>query len=247
MKFRCPCGEKEMNIADERLPATGTMRFPCPVCKKPIVLDPVQPHAPASFESTTPGAPVAAAGVPLASAQGGAQAAASLATGQAGRQGGGQPASTVLPEAPEESPALEPEMIPHGTKAALTAVTDPRWRQAAAVFFRDRGYYLIEETDPAVAVAKLLINAVDAALVEGSPLWQPVLDEITLRPGLKRRETCLIVTGNAKSMDSYAAFLLGADWVLHAEDVGRATELLGEMLARQEAAQEPWRLAETTQ
>lgn len=268
MKFRCPCGEKEMNIADEKLPALGTMRFPCPVCRKTIVLDPAQAQNPARFEDEAPDAPVAQQETPLSSpsaaapsgAGGATQTAspidpsaspqattpASVATLQHAPQSVSQPAPSSAPlKTSQDTPALEPEMIPHGMKAALVAISDQRWRQASAAFFRDHGFYLLEEADPAIAVQKLLINAVDVALVDGSATWQPVREEITRRPGLKRRETCLMVVGSARSMDSYAAFLQGADWMVSTEDVGRAGELLGEMLARQEAAREPWTLAET--
>jgi len=233
MKFRCPCGEKEMNIADEKLPASGVMRFPCPVCKKAIVLDPANAPAPARFEDAPP---AASPGVPAAAPPG--VAPAPVAAARPGAEGAWSVA--------QEGPPLEPEMIPHGVKAALVAVSDPRWQQAAAAFFRDRGYYLLEETGPSMAVRKLLINAVDAALVEGSAPWQPVVTEIIRRPGLKRRETCLMVLGEAKSLDSYAAFLLGADWVVNQGDIERAGEVLGEILARQEASREPWVQAEPT-
>lgn len=249
MKFRCPCGEKEMNIADERLPATGDLRFPCPVCTKIILLDPAQAPSPARFEDPAQAAP--AGGMPSVAFPGAASA-ASTAMASLGASLAPPPPADGYATAPpaasrgeaRDGPALEPEMIPHGVKAALVAVTDPAWRRAALGFFRERGYHCLEETDPALAVAKLRINAVDAALVEDLPAWQPVLAEITGRPGLKRRETCLTVTGRAKSLDSYAAFLMGADWVVNQGDVERAVELLGEILARQEASREPWVLAE---
>ncbi len=248
MKFRCPCGEKEMNIADEKLPADGRMSFPCPVCKKVILLDSARTPDPARFEDEGAGgaAPSSTPSPSSAGQQAAAQAApaqtVASATSTAPSNGGAAPSAPALGQPPA---ALEPEMIPHGAKAALVAVSDPSWLRVAAGFFRDKGYYLLEEADPTLAAQKLLINAVDVALVEETAAWQPVLTEITRRPGLKRRETCLIVIGAAKSLDSYAAFLLGADWTLFEGDVDRAEELLGEMLARQEDAREPWRLAET--
>ncbi|KAF0233254.1 MAG: hypothetical protein FD177_1885 [Desulfovibrionaceae bacterium] len=138
--------------------------------------------------------------------------------------------------------AIEPDMIPYGMKAALLCLEDGPWRAGAAAFFKDLGYYLMDEPDPARAAAKLRLNAVDAVVL-GETMRDP-LAEMHARPGLRRREAALFLVGAAPSLDAWAAFVSGADWTLAEADAPRCAELLAEALKRQDGMREPWRLAE---
>lgn len=138
--------------------------------------------------------------------------------------------------------AIEPDMIPYGMKAALLCLDNGPWRAGAAAFFRDLGYYLMDEPDPARAAAKLRLNAVDAVVL-GENMREP-LEEMHARPGLRRREAALFLVGAAPSLDAWAAFVSGADWTLAEADASRCAELLAEALKRQDGMREPWRLAE---
>jgi hypothetical protein len=140
--------------------------------------------------------------------------------------------------------AIEPDMIPYGMKAALLCLEDGPWRAGAAAFFRELGYYLMDEPDPARAAARLRLNAVDAVVL-GEAMAAP-LEEMHQRPGLKRRETALFLVGAGPSLDAWAAFVSGADWTLAQADAPRCAELLAEALKRQDASREPWRLAEAS-
>ena len=138
--------------------------------------------------------------------------------------------------------AIEPDMIPYGMKAALLCLEDGPWRAGAAAFFKDLGYYLMDEPDPARAAARLRLNAVDAVVL-GENMRAP-LTEMHARPGLRRREAALFVVGSAPSLDAWAAFVSGADWTLAEGDAPKCAELLSEALKRQDGMREPWRLAE---
>jgi hypothetical protein len=138
--------------------------------------------------------------------------------------------------------AIEPDMIPYGMKAALLCLADGPWRAGAATFFKDLGYYLMDEPDPTRAAAKLRLNAVDAVVL-GEDMREP-LEEMHARPGLRRREAALFLVGDAPSLDAWAAFVSGADWTLAQADAPKCAELLGEALKRQNGMREPWRLAE---
>lgn len=138
--------------------------------------------------------------------------------------------------------AIEPDMIPYGMKAALLCLDDGPWRAGAAAFFKDLGYYLMDEPDPARAAAKLRLNAVDAVVL-GEAMRDP-LEEMHARPGLRRREAALFVVGGSPSLDAWAAFVSGADWTLAEGDAPKCAELLAEALKRQDGMREPWRLAE---
>lgn len=142
-----------------------------------------------------------------------------------------------------QQPAVEPELIPYGMKAALVCLDPGPWREAAKAYFSAQGYYLMDEPDPSLAAAKLRLNALDV-VVAGQAKTE-ALRELDERPGLRRRETALLVVGAEASLDSWAAFLVGADWVLAEADASRAAELLAEALKRQEASREPWKLAES--
>jgi hypothetical protein len=138
--------------------------------------------------------------------------------------------------------AIEPELIPYGMKAALVCLDDGPWREQAKAFFTAQGYYLMDEPDPARAAAKLKLNALDVAVVGEAKT--EALEEMHSRPGMRRRDTALFVVGDKPSLDSWAAFAAGADWMLNLGDAPRAAELLSEALKRQEASREPWRLAQ---
>jgi hypothetical protein len=142
----------------------------------------------------------------------------------------------------QQQPAIEPEMIPYGMKAALICLDEGPWREGARAYFAGQGYYLMDEPDPEPAAARLRLNAVDAVVAGAGKA--AALQEMHARPGLRRRETVLFVVGEYSSLDAWAAFASGADWVLSEADAGRCPELLAEALKRQEAAREPWRLAE---
>ena len=142
----------------------------------------------------------------------------------------------------EQLPAIEPEMIPYGMKAALLCLDPGPWRDAAKAYFTAEGYYLMDEPDPVRAAAKFKLNAVDVAVC-GEKKTE-ALEEMNARPGLRRRETALFVVGAQASLDAWAAFASGADWVVAETDAPRARELFSEALKRQEASREPWRLAE---
>jgi hypothetical protein len=142
----------------------------------------------------------------------------------------------------EQQPAIEPEMIPFGMKAALLCLDPGPWLDGAKAYFASEGYYLIDEPDPVRAAAKLKLNAVDAAVCGENKA--EALEEMNVRPGLRRRETALFVVGAGASLDAWAAFVSGADWVLSEADASRGRELLSEALKRQEASREPWKLAE---
>lgn len=140
------------------------------------------------------------------------------------------------------SAAVEPEMIPYGMKVALVCLDDGPWRAGALSFFKERGYYLIDEPDAKIAAAKLRLNATDA-VVAGQAKAE-ALAEMHERPGLRRRDTALFVVGGTPSLDAWAAFASGADWVLSDADAGKCAVLLDEALKRHEASREPWRMAE---
>jgi len=142
----------------------------------------------------------------------------------------------------ELQPAIEPELIPYGMKTALVCLDSGPWREDAKAYFTQQGYYLMDEPDPAVAAAKLKLNSVD--VVVAGEAKAEALGEMNARPGLRRRETALFIVGAQPSMDAWAAFQSGADWVLNVSDAGRCAELLTEALKRQEAQREPWRLAQ---
>ncbi|MBI4805774.1 MAG: hypothetical protein HY795_11125 [Desulfovibrio sp.] len=142
----------------------------------------------------------------------------------------------------EVQPAIEPELIPYGMKAALVCLEDGPWRDGAKAYFTQQGYYLMDEPDSAVAAAKLKLNSLDV-VVAGEAKTE-ALGEMNSRPGLRRRETTLFVVGAQPSMDAWAAFQSGADWVLNTADASRCAELLTEALKRQEAQREPWKLAQ---
>jgi hypothetical protein len=142
----------------------------------------------------------------------------------------------------EMQPAIEPELIPYGMKAALVCLDDGPWRDGAKTYFTQQGYYLMDEPNPGMAAAKLKLNSVDV-VVTGEDKTE-ALEEMNSRPGLKRRDTALFVIGAQPSMDAWAAFQSGADWVLNVADASRCAELLTEALKRQEAQREPWRLAQ---
>lgn len=139
-------------------------------------------------------------------------------------------------------PVVEPEMIPYGMKAALLCLDPGPWRDGARAYLAGQGYYLLDEPDADTASAKARLNALDVVLTQADKA--ALLAEMLARPGLKRRETALCVVGRFQSLDSWAAFALAADWVLGEADASRAGELLAEALKRQDAAREPWRLAE---
>lgn len=141
--------------------------------------------------------------------------------------------------------AVEPEMIPYGVKVALLCLDQGPWLSGAREYFKAQGHYLIEEPDAALAAVKLRLNAVDVALVGAAKA--EALEEIHSRPGLRRRDSALFVVHGADgppSLDAWAAFASGADWVLAESDAAKAAELLTEALKRQEAQREPWRMAE---
>jgi hypothetical protein len=142
----------------------------------------------------------------------------------------------------QQRPALEPEMIPHGMKSALICLDEGPWREAARAYLSGRGYHLMDEPDPETAAARLRLNAVDA--VVASEDKTAALQEMHERPGLRRRETVLFLVGAFASLDPWAAFASGADWVLAEADAPRCPELMAEAFKRQEALREPWRLAE---
>jgi len=142
----------------------------------------------------------------------------------------------------EQTPVLEPEMIPYGTKAVLLCLENGPWRDAAVAYFKAQSYYVIDEPDEATAVAKLKLNAVDVVLAGSGKA--DVAGELHSRPGLRRRETAFMLVGPAASLDAWAAFQAAADWTLAETDAPRAAELLGESLKRHEASREPWRLAQ---
>lgn len=141
-----------------------------------------------------------------------------------------------------QQPAIEPELIPYGMKAVLLCLDDGPWHEGAKAYFTAQGYYLMDEPDPARAAAKLRLNALDVAVVGEEKA--EALEEMHSRPGLKRRDTALFVVGAQPSLDSWAAFASGVDWVLNTADAARAAEFLSEALKRQEASREPWRLAQ---
>lgn len=142
----------------------------------------------------------------------------------------------------ELQPAIEPELIPYGMKTALVCLDPGPWRDAAKAYFAREGFYLMDEQDPSVAAARLKLNSVDVVVADEAKT--EALEEMHSRPGLRRRETALFVIGGQPSMDSWAAFQAGADWVLNVADAGRCAELFTEALKRQEASREPWRLAQ---
>jgi hypothetical protein len=142
----------------------------------------------------------------------------------------------------EMQPTIEPELIPYGMKAALVCLDNGPWRESAKAYFTKQGYYFMDEPDPAVAAAKLKLNSVDVLVA--SETKAEALGEMNSRPGLRRRETTLFVVGAQPSMDAWAAFQSGADWVLNTADASRCAELLTEALKRQEAQREPWKLAQ---
>jgi len=141
----------------------------------------------------------------------------------------------------EQQPAYEPELIPYGVKVALLCLDPGPWRDSARAYFGSQSYYLMDEPDPAGAAARLRLNAVDVVVAADSK--KEALEELHARPGLKRRETTLFVVGPQPSLDSWAAFQTGADWMLSAGDANRGEELISEALKRQEAQREPWVLA----
>jgi hypothetical protein len=142
----------------------------------------------------------------------------------------------------ELQPAIEPELIPYGMKAALVCLDDGPWRDGSKAYLKEQGYYLMDEPDPAIATAKLKLNSVDVVLIGETKT--EAIEEMNSRPGLKRRETTLFVVGAQPSMDAWTAFQSGTDWVLNSADASRCAELLTEALKRQEAQREPWRLAQ---
>jgi hypothetical protein len=135
---------------------------------------------------------------------------------------------------------IVPEMIPHGVKACLLALSDAAWIEAAREFFLSRGFYLIQEPDPETASAKLRLNALDVVLTQDGPDFLAVAQELHGRPGLARRETCLILVGDFTSLDDFAAFAAGADFVLGKDDAARATTFLHEALRRFEDSRGMW-------
>lgn len=142
----------------------------------------------------------------------------------------------------EQTPIREPEMIPYGMKVALLCLDAGPWREAAKAYFTAQGHYLLDEPEAAGAAASLRVNAVDVVIAHESKT--EALEELHARPGLKRRDTTLFVVGTKPSLDSWGAFLTGADWLLAEADAPRAAELLAEGLKRQEAQREPWVLAQ---
>lgn len=141
-----------------------------------------------------------------------------------------------------DKPVIEPEMIPYGMKAALVCLDAGPWREACAGYFKREGYYLVDEPDGGTTAAKLRLNALDVVVADAGKA--EALAEMHARPGIRRRESALFLVGDFKSLDSWAAFAAGADWVLAKDDAPKAAELLSEALKRHEASREPWKLAE---
>ena len=59
MRFLCACGEKEINIPDEKVPAVPKFALKCPFCQKKLVVERQGDTVKASFAEPVPAAPAA--------------------------------------------------------------------------------------------------------------------------------------------------------------------------------------------
>jgi hypothetical protein len=223
MRFLCPCGKKELNIPDDKVPNAPRFALKCPLCQKRMVVD-LSGAAPRAFfpeEAKAPGA--TAPSEPAAPAAPPAKAAAM----------------------PAALPAVEPDAFPPGAKVAFVRLDDPAWRTAAETFLREKGFHSSEASEPLVGVAKLRLNHYDVIFLADEPGAAPLLEEISSWPGLRRRGVNLVLVGReGKSLQPDVAFQKAANAYLCTDDAARAGELFGEALTAYEIHYRPVRMAQ---
>lgn len=203
MRISCQHCRKELNIPDDKLPASPKFKVRCPSCKNEIIVDKTQQPTQANpgVELNTD---VFAPGV--------------VETGPQG----------VRPAAPKiDLETVEPDIFPPGAKVVLMFLKDEHWREAARNYFEESAFHESLAQSPTEAIIKLRVNEYNVMLIDDSPENQTVLDEITAWPGIRRRSLNLILFGNrAASLDPRIAFQKSTNFYLNYNDADKAPQLL---------------------
>lgn len=200
MQFTCPCGQKELSIPEDKLPAADVFALKCPHCDKKVRVDKADPSRVTSTFAE-PQAEQATAGAPA------------------------EPTAPPAPTAPPVPPVptVEPDNFPPGAKVAFLMLADGGWKNAAESFFKAKDYEVSTADDPAVALQKVRLNDYDVVVTDNTSL----LDGLGELPGLKRRSlNVMAVAEGGESQDSQKAFTLGVNSFLAVSDSGKAQSLL---------------------
>lgn len=129
---------------------------------------------------------------------------------------------------PSSSPQLEPEIFPPGARIVFVAIDSQRWIEEAQEFFQEMGYHESKAVDVHEAAMKLRLNDYHVLLLEDSPKYKPLLDELGSWPGIKRRELNVVLIGeHAQSMDPQIAFRKGINTYINSHELERGHELFG--------------------
>jgi predicted Zn finger-like uncharacterized protein len=151
------------------------------------------------------------------------------------------------PQAPlsaEKRSSIEPDLFPPGSQVVFSFVQSGAWNNALETFFSSQGYYLSKARDVEEAILKLRLNDYQVVILDDRYSNRPVLKEVGVWAGKKRRWVNILLLGDAAtSMHQHEAFKRGVNTYLNINDVGRAKELFEESLRGFQIHNEPWTLA----
>jgi len=123
---------------------------------------------------------------------------------------------------------MEPEIFPPGARIVFMALDSQRWTEEAHNFFQEMGYHESRASEVREAVMKLRLNDYHVLLIEDSSKYQPLLNELGVWPGIKRRTLNVVLIGeHAQSMDPQIAFRKGVNTYINAHELERGHELFG--------------------
>lgn len=215
MRFLCACGEKEINIPDEKVPQVPRFALKCPFCQKKLVVERAGDGLRASFAEPPAQAPTPAP----------------------------TPAAPEPPE--PRLPAVEPDVFPPGSTVAFLELEDAAWRLAAEEVFAARGVHVSEAEETLAGVAKLRLNNYNIVVIQDNADCVSLLREINSWPGLRRRGVNVVMIGGAApSMQPNFAFEKSVNFYLNLADSGRAKDLLQECLLGYDLYYRPFAMVE---
>lgn len=213
MLFTCSNCFNELNIPDAKLPPTPRFKVKCPHCGERVVLDKNAAVPPGGLPDTPPASDPGPDMAPDLRPELQENAMSVLSP----------PTAAAAP-----GPQLEPEIFPPGARVVFMALTDQRWLHETQEFFQEMGFYDSRARDALEAVMKLRLNDYQVVLLEDSPTFAPILEELAQWPGLRRRGLNVILIGDqAQSLDPRIAFRKGVNTYLNSHEAERGHELLG--------------------